>query len=54
MLNLVIDELRFAIDCLWEDDWRYARHTGKAGGIAAAIGARGFIFERLCDEISNA
>ena len=55
MLNLVVDELEWAIDCLMEeDDWGNARHTGKAAGIAAAIGARGVMFERLCDEISNA
>ena len=54
MLNVIIDELNDAMECLWEDDWGYAYHTGRAGGIAAAIGARGFMFESLCDEISNA
>ena len=54
MLSLIIDELTEAMDCLWEDDWGYAYHTGRAGGIAAANGARGFLLASLCDEISNA
>ena len=40
MLSLIIDELNEAVGHLWEDDWTYAYHTGKAGGIACAIGAR--------------
>ena len=54
MLNLIIDELNEAMSYLWEDDWGYAYHAGKAGGIAAAVGAVGFVFDSLCDEISNA
>ena len=54
MLSLIIDELNEAMSFLWEDDHGYAYHTGKAGGIAGAIGARGFLLESLCDEISNA
>ena len=54
MLNLIIDELNEAMSYLWEDDWGYAYHAGKAGGIAAAVGAVGFAFDSLCDEMSNA
>ena len=54
MLSLVVDELNEAMGYLWESNWEYAYHTGKAGGIAGAIGARGFMFESLCDDISNA
>ena len=54
MLSLIIDELNEALGCLWEDDWGYAYHTGKAGGIAGAIGARGLLLGSLCDEIANA
>lgn len=54
MLSLINDELNEAMGYLWEDDYVYAYHTGKAGGIAAAIGAQGFFFDSLCDEISNA
>ena len=54
MRNLIIDGLREALDCLWEDDWGYAYHVGKAGGVAAAIGESGFMFEWFCDDISNA
>ena len=54
MLSLIIDELNEALNCLWEDDWGYAYHTGKAGGIAGAIGARGLLLGSLCDEIANA
>ncbi len=54
MLSLIIDELNEAMGHLWEDDWTYAYHTGKAGGIACAIGARCLYSESLCDEISDA
>ena len=54
MLSLITDELNEAMIDLWEDDWGYAYHTGKAGGIAAAIGAQGFFLDSLCDEISQA
>ena len=54
MLSLINDELNKAMGYLWEDDYVYAYHTGKAGGIAAAIEAQGFFFDSLCDEISNA
>ena len=54
ILSLIVDELNKAMSYLWEDDWGYAYHTGKAGGIAGAIGARGFLFDSLCDEVSNA
>ena len=54
MLTLIIDELNEAVGELWEDDWLYAYHTGKAGGVAAAIGARGILYESLCSDISDA
>ena len=54
MLTRIINELNEAMDELWEDNWRYAYHTGRAGGIAAAMGARGFFVKLLCDEISDA
>ena len=54
MFSLIIDELNEAMSYLWEDDLEYAFHTGKAGGIAAALGARGFFLDSLCDEISAA
>ena len=41
MLNLVIDELRFAMDCLFEDDWGYAHHTGQAGELPQRLAPMG-------------
>ena len=54
MLSLIIEELNKTLGYLWEEDWDYAFHAGKAGGIAAAIGARGLLYESLCDDISDA
>ena len=54
MLSLIIDELNEAVGYLWEDDWTYAYHTGKAGGIATAVGAQGLLYESLYDDISDA
>ena len=54
MLSMIIDELNEAVGCLWEDDWAYAYHTGKAGGIAFAVGARSPFEGLLFDDISDA
>ena len=54
MLSLISAEVKEAMGYLWEDDYVYAYHTGKAGGIAAAIGAQGFFCDSLCDDISDA
>lgn len=54
MINLIIEELDEAVGELWEDDWRYAYHVGKAGGISVAVGAWGILYESLCDDISDA
>ena len=54
MLNFIIEELDEVLEYLWENDWQYAYHAGKAGGISTAIGARGLLYESLCDDISDA
>ena len=54
MLNLIINDLNDAVGSLWDDARGFAFHTGKAGGIAGAVGVEGIHLESLCEEISDA
>ena len=55
MISLVTAALQEAIAALERDDLEsYAFHTGKAGGVAAAIGAFGIKALSMCDDISDA
>ena len=55
MLSLITVALQEAIAALERDDLEsYAFHTGKAGGVAAAVGAFGIKALLMCDDISDA
>ena len=55
MISLIAAALQEAAAASERGDGdNYAHHTGRAGGIAAAIGAFGIKALSLCDDISNA
>ena len=55
MFSLITTALQEAIAAGERDDAKdYAFHTGKAGGVAAAIGAYGIRALSMCDDISDA
>ena len=55
MISLITEVLQEAIAAFEHDDVQgYAFHVGKAGGVAAAIGAYGVKSLSMCDDISDA
>ena len=55
MISLITAALREAITAFERDDMEsYAFHTGKAGGVAAAVGDFGIKALSMCDDISDA
>ena len=55
MISMITAALQDAIAALERDDREdCAYHTGKAGGVAAAVGAFGIKALSMCDDISDA
>ena len=55
MISLITAALQEAVVAFERDDVEgYAYRTGKAGGVAAAIGAYGIKSLSMCDDISDA
>ena len=55
LTTLTTAALQEAIGAFERDDMKsYAHHTGKAGGVAAAVGAYGIKSLSMCDDISDA
>ena len=55
MISLITTALQEATAALGRDDMEsYAFYTGKAGGVAAAVGAYGIKVLAMCDDISDA
>ena len=55
MISMITAALQEAVAALERDDREdYAYHTGKAGGVAAAVGAFGIKALSMCDDISDA
>ena len=55
MISLITTALQEATGALGRDDMEsYALHTGKAGGVAAAVGTYGIKALAMCDDISDA
>ena len=55
MISLMVEALQEALAASERGDTQsYAFHAGKAGGVAAAIGAYGIKSLSMCDDISDA